>query len=92
MTAPAEEIVTTPIEDIEHLLNPDEGHIVCCEDVTKTFCGSTIPEDDYSEVEPEPITCAPCLETEMKRGVAGCPKFVICAHAYCTPGRCNVRD
>lgn len=88
MTAPVEEIHEISLEDMPVL---EESHIVCCEDVTKTFCGQVIEEEDYSDTEPEPISCAECLEAEQKHGVGACPSFAICAHAFCTPSRCNVR-
>jgi hypothetical protein len=86
--------MTAPVEE-ETLLLPDLGeptHIVCCEDITATFCGETVDDDEIECMDEVAITCAPCIEVEAKQGLAACPSFLICAHVHCEPNRCHVRE
>lgn len=79
--------IDTVVQDMPVL---EIQHCVCCEDITKTICERTVPEDETLTGD-EPITCVPCLEIEYEKGAAACPKFVLCAHMHCTPYHCVVR-
>jgi hypothetical protein len=69
--------ISVEIEPVDTSTNPEETHIVCCDDDDGSLCGTCVTGSAWAIVDKESATCVVCIDLVNANY---CPYTGICRH------------